>query len=418
MTRETSLHGPLSLAALVLATLIAGFTSLLVEQAAAQSGNCDRQFTEPITVVKLPQAPRAIARTKDGCWIFTGSILRQDAQNASGVAVLRRTGDTFEEVRFVPVRSPNPPAAPNFAFALALTNDQKVLVASHFQQVTFFDVDKLISGQGDPLLGQVSGNRIGYSFGVGITPDDKHVFVAQGATSLIAVIDLEKGRTSGFDSALAGVIPTAYRPSMAVLSRDGRYLLSATKQPPDVIAPTLTCLGGKQPEGAIQVMDVQRARTDPANATMGFASPAGCEPTTVAVSPDGARLSAVAAGDWWTLKTAVPAADNALVVFDARPLRDGKVPTLLGKVPVDCPTTLVDTGSRIVVGGCRAGSKVSVIDPEKVASGKGAILGTIPASMTVNEVAADGRTVFGLAMADNVTLQIIDLERVKLEPVQ
>jgi hypothetical protein len=131
------------------------------------------------------------------------------------------------------------------------------------------------------------------------------------------------------------------------------------------------------------------------------------------VSPDGTRLSAVAAGDW-IAKTA-PLADNSLVVFDARPLRDGKVPTLLGKVPVDSgPVSLVDTGSRIIVGFITPGAKPVVIDPSKVTSGKGAVLGKVPVSMTATMLSADGRTLFGWGGG----LNIVDLERVKLEPVQ
>ena len=299
MTREAGRMSPplralLALSALGAIALTAGPLSIAARGAAPQSDDCSRPMPDPVTVVKLAgYAPRAVAPTRDGCFVFVGFHSRQGAPDGAGVSVMQRKGDTFEEVRFVGV----PGSIPG-PFALALTRDRKVLLSSHGPQITFFDVEKLTSGQGDSFLGQVSGAQINGSFGVAISPDDHYVMVAQGVRASVAVIDLRKARASGFDqSALVGVIPTAATPMGAALSPDGRHLYTATREAPDDVnvTPSRICAGGKRAEGSIQIMDAERAKSDPKSAMIGFAYPAGCQPTAIAVAADGNRLSAVAA---------------------------------------------------------------------------------------------------------------------------
>jgi DNA-binding beta-propeller fold protein YncE len=374
--------------------------------ATEQLKDCNQPLSEPITKIKLPDyAPKAVAPTRDGCFVFVGFHSRQGTPGGAGVSVMRRKGDTFEEVRFVGV----PGGIPG-PFALALTRDRKILLSSHGAQITFFDVEKLTSGQGDVLLGKVSGSQIGGSFGVAISPDDHYLMVAQGIRSSVVVIDLKKARTSGFDqSVLIGVIPTAVTPMGAAMSPDGRHLYTTTREAPDVVTLSSICAGGKRAEGSVQIMDAERAKSDPKSALIGFAYPAGCQPTAIAVSADGNRFSAVAAGDFKS--TAPPQADNALVVFDARPVRDGRMPTLLGKVPLGtAPTAVVDTGSQIIVGSSTPGSQLTVIDASNVTSGERAIIGTIPVAAEGLALREDSRTLFGISPG----LVIVDLDRVQL----
>jgi DNA-binding beta-propeller fold protein YncE len=415
MKRYTSVEGVISRAVLVVVALIAASTSAFAQGPAAQPAGCNRPFPDPVTVIKLPGQIAGMAPTRDGCWVFVGFVQRQDLSGGSGVGVLRRTGDTVEEVRAVPV-----PGNPTGAFGLALTHDQKVLVASHARQVSFFDVEKLTTGQGEPLLGQVSGSRIGYSFGVTITPDDRYAFVAQGALASVVVIDLAKGRTTGFDSAaLVGLVPGVFRPSMTALSPDGKFLYVTNKQPPDVISPSPTCLGGKQPEGVVQIVDAHRATSEGVSATIGFAS-AGCEPNALTLSPDGARLSVVAPGVPDILSPQASPADSALVIFD---VRDGKTATRIGKVPLPkIPVSVVDTGNRIVVGligGGNLPAELAIIDPSKVAYGTDAIIGRIPETAPGVMLGPDGHTVFGNAGRQNPRgpgLLVVDLERARVQP--
>jgi hypothetical protein len=231
------------------------------------------------------------------------------------------------------------------------------------------------------------------------------------------VIDLEKGRASGFDaSVLVGVIPTVYQPTITKLSGDGRYLYFATKQPPDVSTPSLTCAGGKQPEGAVQIVDAQRASSEAASATVDFASPAGCEPTTVNLSPDGSRLSVLAPGTPDLLSSQRAPSSAALVMFE---LRGGTSPRLEGKVPLPAiPGGSVDIGSRIFVG--LIGTEIAVIDPAKVSLGAAAIVGRLPVAAAILVLGQDGRTLFGIAGPKTPTgsaLVIIDLDRVPMQPM-
>jgi hypothetical protein len=183
---------------------------------------------------------------------------------------------------------------------------------------------------------------------------------------------------------------------------------------PDVVAGPLTCLDGKQREGGIQIIDVSKAKADPGSATLGWAFPAGCGPNAMTLSPDGARLSNTAANN------IVDPTDtrNVLVVFDTKPVRDGKLPTRVGVVPIPKgPISVADTGSRIVLGFQPEGqtqSPLLVIDAAKVGSGAAAIIGTLPFAGGYVNLAADGRTLVAANLKGDVAL--IDLDRVTLQP--
>ena len=209
---------------------------------------------------------------------------------------------------------------------------------------------------------------------------------------------------------------------MPVISRDGRYLFAPTIKSPDVLEAALACEGGKSAEGSIQVVDVQQARTAPGSATVGFATPSGCQPIWAALSPDGTRLSAAAPGPISPSLT-FSAAESSVTVFDARPLREGKAPTRIGKIPVGAgPVRVLDSGDKLLVsfGPASDGktvrlANVVVIDPSKASLGAAAIMGTLPFPLGSMALSPDGRTVFG---PNGKGLTLIDLQRVTLEPVK
>jgi DNA-binding beta-propeller fold protein YncE len=418
--KRTFLHGVPSLAAILALALVAGLTPIpwlaaSPAQGQAQSaGDCSRPFAQAVTHIANVASGHPTP-TRDGCWVFAGFVGRGTQPDDSGIAVLRRKGDTFEEVRTLPLRMPR--GGGGVALGMALTSDEEILVVSA-GQLSFFDVGRLTSGEGDPLLGRLGPPRIGGSFGVTITRDDRHVLASQIGTALVAIVDLQKARTAGFDqNALAGIVRTAPQAIIPVASPDGRFVFTTTVNVPEVVDGPRTCAEGKEVEGAIQIADLQRAIADPASATIAFASPAGCRPQSLAVSPDGARLSATAGGQ---LVPPGPLADNSVVVFDTRPLLGGKPPALIAKIPVPSgPVGLVDTGSRIIVGFIPRKENPTnpmVIDTTRLASGKAAILGTIPAPAMDLAVSADGRTLFG-SQGGWTALAVVDLERVKLDPV-
>ena len=375
---------------------------------------CNQPMAKPVVELALPELAMHPTVTKDGCWLFSGFVDLKDVPdvpNGSGIAVRRRQGDTYELVRMFPLPMPRGPLN-GVPMGMALTSDDKVLVLSHGNWVTFLDVPRLTSGSSDAVLSQVSGPRISTSWGLALSPDDKYAFAAQQSTSAIAMLDVEMARAGAADQALKGVIGTSISPITPIVSPDGRYVYTANRFAADTIAPTLKCSDGRD-EGVIQIIDIERAKADPRTATIGFASPAGCAPQNVAVSPDGARLSATAGG---ALIPAPPLADNSVVVFDARPVGEGKSPTPLGRIPMPAPPVLIrDTGKWIVVGFISqpkqapdSSLNLLVVDPVKVSAGRSAIVGHLPFSALFLTLSPDRRTLYASRPG---ALAIIDVER-------
>jgi hypothetical protein len=117
------------------------------------------------------------------------------------------------------------------------------------------------------------------------------------------------------------------------------------------------------------------------------------------------------------------ALDSAIVAFDTRPIRDGKAPTLIARVPVP-PRVLraVDGGDKLFLaflGGPQEPElmvKVTVIDAASLASGKAKVLGTLPFPAIGLRLSPDGRTLFALSGFGWSSLTVVDLQRAKLEP--
>jgi hypothetical protein len=420
--RSCSKRGTAGLWAAILLAVTAGAVPIAFEQTATQGRDCNRPFADAITTFDLPAFEAVMS--SDGCWIFTLYVDRQSPPMGTGLAVLRRTDSGFELHRAIPMPIPRPagPKGPAIV-GLALTRDGNLLVLSHDRLLSFFDVARLKSDAADPLLGRIESPRLAQSWGVVVSADDKYAFAAQRVTSSVVMVDLDKVRQGVFDqSAIAGVIPTAQGATMPVISRDGRYLFAPTIKSPDVLEAALACEGGKSAEGSIQVVDVQQARTAPGSATVGFATPAGCQPIWAALSPDGTRLSAAAPGPISPSLT-FAAAESSVTVFDARPLREGKPPMRIGKIPVGAgPVRVLDSGDKLLVsfGPASDGktvrlANVVVIDPSKASLGAAAIMGTLPFPLGSMALSPDGRTVFG---PNGKGLTLIDLQRVTLEPVK
>jgi hypothetical protein len=383
---------------------------------------CSRPLSDPVTIMNLPSLYPT--PTRDGCWVFSVITDHNSVAGDDQIAVLRRTQDGFEEVRSFPLKVPRMQGAP-VPFGMALTPDEKVLIASHGTHITFFDVARLKSG-GDPVLGSMSGSRISGSWGLSVSADNAYAFAAQSNIGAVAMIDLAKARSSGFDlSALAGMIPTAQQALFPLVSADGRYLFSTALRTPDVLEAPRTCAGGKETESAVQVTDVARAKVDPRSAVIGFAL-AGCRPTAMAISPDGTRLSVAAGG----VLASPAAADTSVMVFDVRPVQDGKPPSVVAKIPMAAsPVGLADNGRHIVVSfyppnpndATLKAIHATVIDASKLTLGKGAIIGRLPFPIFYQRFSADGRTLFvsvGRGAVRPFPLAAIDLERARLEPLE
>src|SRR5271170_172734 len=153
--------------------------------ASADAGDCNARAVSASVTIPLPAPPFGIVATQDGCWLFV-SMVGGPVSHAA-IAGLRRTDGRVELQRWFPVNSLG-------ALGMTLTHDGKLLVVAAGDDVSFWDVARLIAGTGDPALGQLSDGDGAGSVYASITADDKLLFVSDEDKRSITVIDLEKAR--------------------------------------------------------------------------------------------------------------------------------------------------------------------------------------------------------------------------------
>jgi DNA-binding beta-propeller fold protein YncE len=323
------------------------------------------------------------------------------------VAVWQRSGGVLHEVR-----SRTIPGDRNDGLvrAIVLTHDEKNLMVTTQSLVSFLDVEKLTSGDSNPVLGVLSDRRFSGTGFMAVTPDDKYLFVNQEYTQWLTLIDLKKARATKFSAeSIVGGMPTGLA-NQPVVSTDGRYLYLPSLWVEDELHWPGVCQNDN-PRGAVLVLDLQRAGPDLKSSAIATI-PGGCRTRRVAVSPDGTTLYAIAV------------ADNTLLAFDLRPLRSGSPAMLIGKVPVPAPSalTLIRGGKQIVVATSNSlvglpteNDSLTVIDAERIAEGAKAVLGTIPVKRDPRSfvLTADEKTLF-VGTASPV-LEVIDLDRLQLQ---
>ena len=379
-----------------------------------QPSGCNVLAPSPSVTIAVPTSPFAVTPTRDGCWLFVSGV--GGAGGKTGVAVLQRDAGRITLARMVPLSSRG-------ATGMALTHDGKLLVVAAGDSVDFLDVGRLISGAAQPLLGSFGDGSGAGSVYANITADDKLLFVSDEGSRSITVVDLERARANGYKAAaIVGKIPVGNAPIALTFSPDGKWLYTTSEgalpewQWPKACKPE----GGdpakaavSNPEGAVIVVDVARARTDPAHA-VAARIPAGCSPVRMAISPGGERIYVTARNS-----NAVLTFDTAKLVADPEHARLAMVP--VGAAPV--PVAVIDGGRKIVVGNSNRFAKsgepqsLTVLDAARMRDGAAATLGTIPAGAFPREMAvsSDGRTLF-LTNFGSQSLQVIDIERLPIVP--
>jgi len=375
--------------------------------ALAWHGECNVPLPDPITAIDLPgRAFHAIA-THDGCWIFV-SMLPGSNGTGAGLAVLRRDQGGVTLARTITGLGKG-------ASGLVLTHDGQVLVVTTPSQLVFYDVGRLTAGAGDATLGTLAAEGEAGWFQASVTSDDRFLFASAHAKEAIAVINLAEARQRGFTpAAIVGTIPLGIGPGSLALSPDGRWLYGTTQiaSPgwnwPNACAPigAASDAAPNHARGAVVVIEVARAITDPAHALAGVAA-AGCDPVRLALAPSG-KLA------WVTSRS-----DNALLLFDTRAIRGDTAKALLATVPVPAGpvgVAVFSGGRRVAVANATrfsAGStdaeSLTIID---AGSGHPVKLGSIPAGAGPVDVTvtADGRTLLLTNLAAQ-RLQIVDLQR-------
>ena len=416
--RKTMTCGKISRWLAVSALSLACFCASALPRDLAPPTNCNQPAAHPTTSVNLPGHPFDVITTSDGCWIFV-SILRSmpNRVSESGVAVLRRSEGKVKLTHFAPF-GPGPAG-------MALTHDGNLLIVADGDDVIFLDPARLISGKGEPGLGVLTDGKFSASVFPSVTADDRTLFVSDERAKTVTVIDLEKARHSGFaPDSIIGKIPVGAAPVSLAFSHDQRYLfVTSEASPPNLRWPAVCApetpshrLGSTEDaEGAVQVVDVAKARTEPAGAVVSTV-PAGCSPVRVAVSPDGEVVYATARGS------------NSLLAFNAAKLVSDPEHARIEMVPVGpAPVGLAvaEGGSKVVVtnsnrfAGFKHAQYLTVVDAARISEGQAAALGTIPAGVFPRDicVSADGRTIFVTNFLSD-TLMLLDLDRIPLKQIQ
>jgi DNA-binding beta-propeller fold protein YncE len=360
-----------------------------------------------LTTVTLPGRPFGVAASRDGNWVFVSLLGGRDA--STGIAVLQHYRGQFKLKRVIPLQ--------DGAAGLVLTHDGNALIAAAGDSVVVLDTGTMILGSGDPVIAKFSdGDRAG-SIYVNVTADDKLLFVSDEGAQTITVVDLPRVRSSGYDAAaVLGKIPVGLAPIALTFSPDDRWLYTTSEgASPDWGWPSTETPEGpnrgrtdeKVPPGAVVVIDVAKARTDPAHSVVARV-PAGASPVRMTISPDGRFIYVTARGS------------NAVLMFDAAKLITDSEHSRLATVTVGAspvPLALIQNGKTLVVGNSnRFGADadkpqtLSVLEVAKMALGDAAI-GTIPAGAFPREmcVSSNGQTLFVTNFGSS-SLEIIDAQ--------
>jgi DNA-binding beta-propeller fold protein YncE len=418
------------LLAIIQASCMTAAASIAGAQPRSSTSDCNQATPTAIATVKLPGHPFSTVATRDGCCLFV-SLTSEDPK-ANGVGVLRRTGGTITVKGMYPLEArrgrdamrPGPSG-------MVMTHDGQLLIAANDDDVCFLNVEALILGKSNPVVGRINDYEPGTgtpidrgdrgplappgSVYVNVTKGDTHLFVSDENAATITVIDLKKARGNYDRSAIVGKIPVGKAPVALTFSPDERWLYTTSGMAspawnwPTACSPTGPNARGAAPEGAILVVDIHKSFTDPAHAVVAKAA-AGCSPMRLAISNRGDTVWTSARGS------------NLVLAFDTSKLLNDPQDARIGSVPVGgAPGALVvlpDRNYLLVVNSNKWGAdamspqNVDVIDMEKVQSGKAAVVGTIQAGAFPREFgqSPDGRALF-LANYLSNTLEVIDVER-------
>ncbi|HLA90688.1 MAG TPA: hypothetical protein VJL28_09670 [Gemmatimonadaceae bacterium] len=370
---------------------------------------CDEATGEALTRVELPGTPVMALTTPDGCWLVA-SLATTKLGWPGAIALFRRSTGAVSLARVLPLEVP--------AYGIALTRDGSLLMVAAGDGVVFVDLQRLIMGRTDAVLGELRDGGRPVRFYLNVSADDRFLFVSDEGAQTITVVDLVKARESGFAAtAVVGRIPVGQLPVALTFSSDQRYLYSTSQIAPARLGWAKECPreGGPKtaepvnPQGAVLVIDVDRAKIDPVNAVVA-AVPAGCSPVRLVLSPEGDVAYVTARNS------------DALLAFDTKKLREAPLSSLLGRVPVGSApvgVAVVDEGARIIVansnrfGGAQTeGHHLSVVDATRMSAGAAAVVGTIPVGAFPRELTTtpDGRTLL-LTNFSSPTLQLVDWGR-------
>ena len=268
---------------------------------------------------------------------------------------------------------------------MTLTHDGGALVAAAGDRVAVLDVRQLETAAGDPVLGYIpEGSRSG-AFDVATSLDDRFLFTTDERAARVTVANLAAARARPFNGdVIVGHVPQGGDPTGIALSPDGRWLYVTDEIAPAGVAFTGRCIeesgsGVRYPEGALVVIDVDRATHGSASAIAATA-PAGCNPVRVALSPNGKVAWVAARGD------------NALLSFDTSRGIVLISKTAVGAAPVG--VAVRPDGSQVWVANSNRFAKASAASLSKIDPTRKTVVNTLASGPFPRDVRflADGKT--------------------------
>ncbi len=271
---------------------------------------------------------------------------------------------------------------PGLQKAATLTHNGKYLVAALNSGAVVVDTAAAEEGSSHAVVGTLTSSFGTGAVEVGISPDDKFVFVTLQESAAMAVFNLQTALTHGFGSAsVVGKVSLDQQPVGLTFSPDAKlmYVTSMMKAKNQTAG-----------EGTVSVVDTALAETDPAKAVKASAD-AGCDP--VRAITDGTTV-------WVTSRES-----NALLGFSAsRLLSDPKhaleAQVDVGSAPIGETFARSGSQTRILIadsnqsGPSAVAPTVAVVDPAKALRRQQALLGYISTGQLPRQftIEPDGKT--------------------------
>ncbi len=315
---------------------VAILTAAILMGRPAEAADC-APLKGPVLNIPQPTNPFGVLGAPDSCTFFVARVVEAEPGSGS-VVVYHRDGTQVTQIGEAQLH--NKPSN------LALTRDGKMLIAADTDDVAFIDVEKLLAGGTDAVLGYV--NLVGSAaIGVLVSPDDKTLYVAGERSNAIAVIDLDTVRAGDFSAkAVVGSVAVGGSPAGLSISPDGATLYSTSQIAPAGLKWPIACPRSflrqgppVNPQGAVIAIDTALARSDPAHAVLSTVV-SGCYPVRVVTSPSGDKL-------YVSVRT-----NNEVWVFDAAKVKSDPDNALLAKLtagPAPVGLALNADGSRLYV---------------------------------------------------------------------
>jgi DNA-binding beta-propeller fold protein YncE len=273
-------------------------------------------------------------------------------------------------------------SVPGLQKAATLTHNGKYLVAALNSGAVVVDTAAAEEGSSHAIVGTLTSSFGGGGVEVGISPDDKFVFVTLQESAAMAVFNLQTALTHGFgSSAVVGKVSLGQQPVGLSFSPDAKLMY---------VTSMMKAANQTQGEGTVSVIDTALAETDPAKAVKTSAD-AGCDP--VRAITDGTTV-------WVTSRES-----NALLGFSASRLLSDPTHALetqvnVGSAPIG--ETFAGSGShtRILIansnqsGPSTVAPTVAVVDPAKALRRQPALLGYIGTGQLPREftIEPDGKS--------------------------